>query len=392
MIFQEGVNYHFLFGTPDSIVRIQLEISPFYNILKSKIPALPSLHSEFDVIPRFTYNITWNRRTFVTREIKIPEYETLNQCDQKPQPSWMENWNLQKSSLIQGKFFLERTSRDQMISTRYLSLRDIVNPNFTETEVIEQIDTLYFSKSEKQTMHNLVKILYAGKPSEEKEIVSNLFANELDFAKVLRNTIFTIEILPLIHGIFLQDILTKIDDRIIKSSIPKLSSPVLKMIQSSLSRNKWKMVIESPSMDENQSNNLINIIETSIFQRFSRQIYYKEGSYLAFRIPSKTTDKSLIETEQGEDSKKFQFFTSKDFISFFARTKTSILFITRDWIDILRFDIFIQKNEIENTCFYRLPPNLILRIALSANPKFIVGAGITKSKSSFEFCLIDGSY
>ncbi|MCG9874479.1 MAG: flagellar motor switch protein FliG [Leptospiraceae bacterium] len=392
MIFQEGVNYHFLFGTPDSIARIQSEVSPFYNILKSTIPALPSLHSEFEVIPRFTYNITWNRRNFETREIKIPEYETVTPSNQKPQPSWMENWNLQKYSLMQGNFFLERTSRDQMISTRYLSLRDIVNPNFTETEVIEQIDTLYFSKSEKQTMHNLVKILYAGKPSEEKEIVSNLFANEIDFAKVLRNTIFTIEILPLIHGIFLQEILTKIDERIIKSSLPKLSSPVLNMIQSSLSKNKWKMVRESPSLDEKHTDNLINIIETSIFQRFSRQIYYKEGSYLAYRIPNKTTDKSLIENHIGEDSKKFQFFSSKESISFFARTKTSILFITRDWIDILRFDIFIQKNEIENSCFYRLPPNLIIRISLSGNPKFVIGAGITKSKSSFEFSLIDGSY
>jgi hypothetical protein len=196
LLFQDGINYHFLFGSTDSVVRVQAEVSPFYNIPDFKIPSFPSLHSEFALIPRFQYEVHWNRRTFESREIKLPEYIANDESDQRPQPDWLKNWSIQKSALINGVFFLERTNRDQMISTQYLSLRDIVNPNYSEVEVIEQIGKLYFSKEEKQTLHKLVKILYAGKPSEEREIVSNLFANELEFAKFLRKSIFTIEILP----------------------------------------------------------------------------------------------------------------------------------------------------------------------------------------------------
>jgi len=392
LLFQDRINYHFLFGSTDSVVRVQAEVSPFYNIPDFKIPSFPSLHSEFALIPRFQYEVHWNRRTFESREIKLPEYIANDESDQRPQPDWLKNWSIQKSALINGVFFLERTNRDQMISTQYLSLRDIVNPNYSEVEVIEQIGKLYFSKEEKQTLHKLVKILYAGKPSEEREIVSNLFTNELEFAKFLRKSIFTIEILPLIHGIFLQDILTKIDERVIKTAIRNLSPPVMNMVKSSLSKNKWKMVLDSPSLEENHPEKLAEIIETSIFQRFSRQIYYKEGSYSAYRIPKNPEDKTMIESLEGEDSKKYQFFISKQYLSFFSRTKTTLLFLTREWIDIIRFDAFIQRNDIESSEFYRLPPNLILRIPISGNVKFIIGSGITKSKSSFEFCLMDGSY
>ncbi|WCL48171.1 flagellar motor switch protein FliG [Leptospira sp. GIMC2001] len=408
MLFEEGVNYFFFKGSPDSVIRIDSSIQSFYDFPIKKIPKLPSLFSDPSLAPRFLYDIRWNRRNYPSKEINIPDYiSKSNQSNPKPEIFTKKSYQYQIGGLISGKHFLERTTRNQMISTRYLSLRDIVNPNYNENEVLEEIDKLYFKKGDKNTLSKLVKILYAGKPSEERDIIANLFAHEPTFANFLRNQIFHIEILPLIHGIFLQEILAKMDERFIKHSLPTLSAPVRRVIEKSVSKNKFSSILNSPSMEPPQGESLVEKIEALIFSRFSRSIYYEEGNYISYRIPKQGND-DYIQSFVGTNTNRFNFVTtitqpsnqaeqtsirdSETFIEFFSQSGNHLFFRILDWIDIIRFDTIIHLREFESIEYYRLPPGLIITIPYYATSKYTIGCGITKSRKSFEFLLLGFAY
>jgi hypothetical protein len=372
MIFYEGINYYFLNANEDSTLRVESDPLPFYSFPLKKIERLPSLYSEPSLIPRFNYNVRWNRRNFSSKEIT------------EPTPPSHKSWNFIQGGRFHKQLHLQRQPRNQMVSARYLSLRDIVNPEYSEEDILREIEKLYFKPKEKSTFFRLVKILYAGKTSEEREIVSNLFSHEKDFALFLRDQIFKIEILPLIHGIFLQDILSKMDERIIKHGLSILSPPVIEVIKRSVSKNKFSSILDSPSLEPKEGESLTEIIESLLFRRFSRKIYYEEGSYTAYRIPTsedpeRKTIQSLI------DSNKFQFATSQEGMDFLGASQTKLFFLIKDWVSVVRFDIVLNPREWESYEYYRLPPQIILEIPFYPQARSLSGGIIFRNKELVEF-------
>lgn len=372
MIFIEGLNYFFLKASEDGTVRIDSRVNPFYSIPLKKIEKLPSLYSAPTVIERFNYDIRWNRRNFPSREIitPIPKKDT--------------DWNFSVGGKFQEELHLDRQPRSQMIAARYLSLRDIVNPIYSEDDVLAEIEKLYFHPKEKSTLYRLVKILFAGKPSEEREIVANLFSHEKDFAIFLRDSIFKIEIIPLIHGTFLQEILSRMDERIIKHGLAKLSPPVAEVIRKSVSKNKFQNILNSPSLEPPEGESLTDLIENLIFQKFSRKIYYEMGSYTAYKVPD-PKDKSKRFTTKLIDSKKFQFAHRGNHIEFLGASQTKLFFRLKDWTEVIRFDILLNPREWESYEYFRLPPDIILEIPFFPNARSVTGSFILKKNQIEEF-------
>ncbi|WP_411822205.1 flagellar motor switch protein FliG [Leptospira sp. 'Mane'] len=378
MIHKEGNNYHFLFATPNSVARIQSTRSPFYDFPKSKIPELPSLHSEPILIPKFLYSLHWNRIGFPSVSIDTPNYN-------HPKP---ETGEIQTGGMIEDKSYkLTKIKRTKYGQNKYLSLRDIVNPNFSEEEVNAKIETLYFDKKSKNFLFRLVRILYSGTPEEEYKIVSNLFAYELEFAKFLSSSMFTAEIIPLIHGPFIQNFISSFEERIIKFELPKLSKPVREILQKSVSKNKFQMIQNSPAMEPKEGEGLIEKMETEVYRRFSRNIYYEEGNIFTYKIPSKEETETDSIQMDFENTDKFKFWKSNPYMNFFGRTKTKLLFQTKEWIDVLRLDWFLSRKDFEAYEFHRLPPDLIIEIPFFSTGLAVLGGGITRERKNFEFTL-----
>jgi len=373
MGFAEGLNYIFLHSDEDATVRIESEIHPFYSIPVKNIERLPSLYSEPSIVPRFHYNIRWNRRNYLSREIITPE------------PRKFPEWEYGTGGRVHTKVFVERHTRNQMISTRYLSLRDIVNPYFNEEDVLKEIDKLYYNSRDKNTLSRLVKILYAGKPSEEREIIRNLFAYEKEFAEFLRDRIFQIEILPLIHGVFLQDVLTKMDERIIKHGLASVSPPVQEVIRRSVSKNKFRSILASPPLKPEEGDDLRSKIESIVFTRFSRKIYYEKGQYLAYRLSSDPA--SAKEEIPLIDSRKFQWARSSAVVEFLGAGSRDLYILLKDWVEAIRFDTLVHSREIDSHEFFRLPPGIILRIPFYPTGRCTICGGILRGRKSFELYL-----
>jgi hypothetical protein len=369
-----GENYLFLLADSQSPIRIKATVDMFYNFDPKIIEQLPSLYSEPSLIPRFNYRIETGQIVYKSREVFLPNSTS-------PKTS---QWNIQNSGSKPKILKLTRHSRDHYLSAKYLSLRDIVNPNFTVDEILNKIDSLYFSSKDKSSLSQLVKILYSGKPSEEKEIISNLFRHDEKFAEFLSKEIFKIEILPLVHGIFLQDILAPMDERKIKHGLQFCSPPVIKVIQNSVSRNKFQDILKAPSVEPNQAESLVETIESALFQRFSQKIYYKKHQYNAYRFPNKESIDTIEEIET-IDSSNFQLASSDDSIDFVAATNSKLFFKTKDWVSTIRFDTILNSREIETHEFYRLPPEIILSIPFFPQARSLVGGGIRKDKTSLEF-------
>ncbi|TGN11903.1 flagellar motor switch protein FliG [Leptospira ilyithenensis] len=377
MIHKEGKNYHFFFATPNSVARIQSLSEPFYNFPKSKIPELPSLHSEPILIPKFLYSLHWNRTRFPSVSIDTFDYN-------HPKP---ETGEIQIGGMIhQESIHLTKTKRTKYGQNKYLSLRDIVNPNFSEEEVNEKIEMLYFDKKSKNFLFRLVRILYSGTPEEEYKIVSNLFTHESEFAKFLSNSMFTAEIIPLIHGPFVQSFISSFDERIVKFELPKLSKPVREVLQKSVSKNKFQMIQNSPALEPKEGEGLIETMETEVYRRFSRNIYFEEGNMFTYKVSSDEENPDSVRTNF-ENADKFRFWRSDPYIEFYGCSKTKLFFQTKEWIDVLRFDWFLSRKDFESYEFHRLPPYHLIEIPFFTTGLAIVGGGITKERRGFEFTL-----
>ncbi|TGM86484.1 hypothetical protein [Leptospira licerasiae] len=436
MIYFEGENYHFLFCNPDSVARVHSKISPFYDFSLSNIEELPYLYSQAALIPKFLYEVEYDRKIVPSSAIKSPPYLKLangllysedskfpkdseeifedrsypirsnpyqligTPTSQSPSPILVlrENLQTQIGSFRTGKFKLNKIFRKRMFSTKYLSLRDIVNPELNEEEVTKKIEELYFDPESKTYLFRLVKILYAGTPTEEQELVSNLFTYEIEFAKFLRDRIFSIEILPLIHGPFLNSILNKLDERILKFSVPKLSPPVRRMVEKNVSKNKWKQILDGPSKKPEPGESFPEIVEKEIFRRFSRRIYYEEGNFAVYKSISSfenSTEEDISKTEiefESILSEKYNLNRSSNQIELYAVTKDKILLRVLKYMDIIRIDIYLSKKERDQYEFFKISADSILEIPKYDQAKLIVGAGINSEKKPLEFSLLSFSY
>lgn len=285
-----------------------------------------------------------------------------------------------------------------MVSTRYLSLKDIVNPELSELEVEKKIESLYFNPKQKSYLFRLIKILFAGTPVEEQMIVSNLFSHEPDFASFLKDQIFQIEILPLIHGPFLNRILNAMDERIIRFSYPKLSPPVKTMIEKNISKNKLKSILNSPIKKPEVGESLEETIEKEIFKNFSRNIYYENGIFKIYReniddSKINPNQKIKIEFQSLHQTSKFNFQVSGiRAIKLYAVTEKGIFFQILEWLEIVRMDTLISKRERDEQFFLKTPPGRILEIPFFPEFRILCGAGITLEKKTFEFCLLGFDY
>ncbi|EOQ96022.1 hypothetical protein LEP1GSC195_1991 [Leptospira wolbachii serovar Codice str. CDC] len=388
MIYRQGNNYHFFLSTADSVARFQTSIQPFYPVLKNKIVELPSVTTDPILIPQFLYTLQYNRQSFESKPVITPTYrgntEPLKDSETKPKPGFGP-LIIEIGGRRNSPSPLFRTKRDKFQSAKYLSLRDIINPELSETMVREKIETLYFDAKSKTYLFRLVSILFSGTPREEETIVSNLFRHEPEFAKFLNKQMFTVEMIPLIHGPFLQEILRSHDERYIKSILPKLSKPVMDVIRSSLSKNKMKHILEGPSGKPPEGEDLVTVIETELYKRFARNVYYEEGSIFTYREKGEEEFKEEIPFTNAE---KINFFTFGNSLSFYGKTERKLFFKTNDWMDVLRFDFFLSRKEIETSEFHRLPPDLLIEIPYYATGIFLVGAGITKERRPFEFSLL----
>ncbi|TGK38950.1 hypothetical protein [Leptospira andrefontaineae] len=430
MIYFEGENYHFLFCNPDSVARVHSKISPFYDFPITEIEELPYLYSQASVIPKFLYELEYDRKITPSSAIKTPPYLKLvngllySEDSKFPKESdeifedarypirsnpyrvlgtqaagstapiiiVRENLQTQIGSIQTGSFILYRMFRKRMFSTKYLSLRDIMNPELNEDEVIKKIEELYFDPESKTYLFRLVKILYAGTPAEEQGLVSHLFTYEIEFAKFLRDHIFSIEILPLIHGPFLNSILNKFDERMLKFSVPKLSPPVRRMVEKNVSKNKWKQILDGPSKKPEPGESFPEIVEKEIFRRFSRRIYYEEGTFPVYKTSvEEETSKTEIEFE-GIQSEKFNLNRSSNEIELYAITKDKILLRILKYMEIIRMDIYLSKKERDQYEFFKISAGSILEIPKYDQAKLIVGAGINSERKPLEFSLLSFSY
>ncbi|EQA43383.1 hypothetical protein LEP1GSC050_1449 [Leptospira broomii serovar Hurstbridge str. 5399] len=430
MIHVEGINYHFFLCNSDSVARVKTKISPFYDFPVMEIEELPYLYSQPAIIPSFLYEIDYARRTYQSRPMSSPPYLSFQNGR-----LWKEDGKfpqgareLSNGSLFLidsnpyktkgnppiivlrapgeatqigvkrnvGTFRLFRQNRTRMNSTRYLSLRDVVNPELNENEVSRKIESLYFDPKSKNYLFRLVKILYAGTPVEEQTIVSNLFAFEPEFAAFLRDRIFSIEILPLIHGPFLNSILNSVDERILKFSIPSLSLPVRNMVEKNVSKNRWKQILDGPSKQPNLGESFEEVVEKEIFRRFSRKIYYEEG---IFHIYWEQSEESQIELGARQEiqfssipSDKYNFNREGEGLELYSVTGDKILFQTNKSLEILRFDILISKREKDSYEMFRIPEGGIVDIPRYDQTKLVVGAGIASDRKPFEFSLLSYNY
>ncbi|TGM11317.1 hypothetical protein EHQ81_16685 [Leptospira selangorensis] len=430
MIYFEGENYHFLFCNPDSVARVHSKISPFYDFPLTEIEELPYLYSQAALIPKFLYELEYDRKTSPSSAIKTPPYLKYTEGflyseDSKfPKESEeifdgvhypirsnpyrvigtpiskstapiliiRENLQTQLGSIQTGNFTLYRMFRKRMFSTKYLSLRDIVNPELNEEEVIKKIEELYFDPESKTYLFRLVKILYAGTPTEEQGLVSNLFTYEIEFAKFLRDRIFSIEILPLIHGPFLNSILNKLDERILKFSIPKLSPPVRRMVEKNVSKNKWKQILDGPNKKPEPGESFPEIVEKEIFRRFSRRIYYEEGNFPIY-IDTVEEDTSKTEIEfEGIPGENFNLNRSSNEIELYAITKDKILLRILKYMEVLRIDIYLSKKERDQYEFFKISAGYILEIPKYDQAKLVIGAGINSERKPLEFSLLSFAY
>ncbi|TGK04081.1 hypothetical protein EHQ53_02735 [Leptospira langatensis] len=428
MIHLEGENYHFFFCNPDSVARVQSKISPFYDHPLSSIEELPYLYSQPSLVPKFLYEIEYDRRSYPSSPMKTPSYMKYEngllssedskfgaECYELAQgntyPIKTNPYRILGSPPIfvtrdgvrtqigiskPGNFSLSRLIRKRMFSTRYLSLRDIVNPELDEDSVIRKIEELYFDKESKTFLFRLVKILYAGTPAAEQELVSNLFTYEIEFAKFLRDRIFSIEILPLIHGPFLNSILNKLDERILKYSIPNLSPPVRKMVEKNVSKNRWKQILDGPSKKPELGESFPEIVEKEIFKRFSRRIYYEEGN---FSVYQESVDPEQLEIGaratiefQAIAGDRYNLNSNREGILLYSVTKEKILFQIQTYMEIVRFDLFLSKKERDSLEFFRIPSGSILEIPRYDQTKMIVGAAISNEKKPLEFSLLSFDY
>ncbi|MBM9501804.1 hypothetical protein JWG44_16225 [Leptospira sp. 201903071] len=431
MPLHEGKNYFFILANPDSIVRFTSKIAPFYDFRTKDIEELPFLYVSPGVVPRFLYSIEWNRIFYPSKTIETKAYlsfedgkihsnserfsETSIEITENGSFPIKQNPYLPVGKIpfrisrtaeeittigtvVSGEFRLFRQRRNKMISTRYLSLKDIVNPDLTEVEVEKKIESLYFDQKSKNYLFRLVKILYAGTPAEEQTIVSNLFSHEPEFALFLRDQIFKIEILPLIHGPFLNRILVSMDERIIRFSYSKLSPPVKTMIERNISKNKLKSILDSSAKKPESGESLEETIEREIFRNFSRKVYYEAGIFPIYRESqedSKTDPTQAIDTEFQSVSRTERFnlqISGVSAIRLYAVTEKTILFQVLQWIEIVRMDTLISKRERDEQFFLKIPPGRILEIPFFPEFRLLCGAGITSERKTFEFCLLGFDY
>ncbi|TGM00240.1 flagellar motor switch protein FliG [Leptospira jelokensis] len=388
MIYHQGYNYHFYLADLDSVARFVATPDPFYPIPTKGIPTLPSVSTDPILFPRFLYKLQYNRQNFESKPITTPPY--FKSPDQKSEffLKTISGFSPTKRTIggeKQSKLTLYRSKRDQYNQTKYLSLRDIVNPEFDESTVLREIDSLYMDKKSKLYLNRLVAILYGGTKEEEMKIITNLFRYETEFAFFLSKQMFTVELIPLIHGLFLQEILRNHDERHFRYILPKLSAPVLNVIRKSISKNKMKQIESAPATKPPEGEDLVSIIESELYKRFARNLYYEEGSIFTYREEGEENFKELVPFE---DSGKFDFSVNGDFLSFYGKTNTKLFFKTNEWMDTIRFDFFITRKELETQTFHRLPKDLILEIPYYETGLFLLGAGITKQRKCFEFSLL----
>jgi hypothetical protein len=126
--FKSGINYFFIFGSDSETIHVKSQYSTSYRFTNQFLEENPSLYSDPSIIPRFQFSIYTIKNKFPSVEIELPNPKSK---PSKKKESSVENWILQLYPIIQNEFKLERCFRESRIATRYLSLRDIVNPEST---------------------------------------------------------------------------------------------------------------------------------------------------------------------------------------------------------------------------------------------------------------------
>jgi hypothetical protein len=384
-LFREGKNYHFFFCSPDSIARIEASKKPYYDHALESFPRLPSLVSESLLIPKFLYSLLYDRVHYETNSYF--SFESLGSSSQPKTIQRKEDFfTIHGLGKIEEKI-LYQDKRQKRDSVRYLSLRDIVNPNFSEIEVLSEIEKLYFDPDTKSSLYQLVKILYAGTPNEELQLISRLFTDEPEFAIFLRDSLFKIEILPLVHGIFLQNCLNSLDERIIKNAIPRLSPGVRAVIQKSVSKNKFKSIMESPHYQPEKGNTLEEIIEEEIYKKFSRNVYYDKENINVYWDREEKKDLLYESIFKFQECKKMNFTFNQPFIEFYGFDGVNIFIKLLESMEVLRFDLFLSKKELETLEFHKLPKDIIIQIPYYPTHRIILGGGISSGKNHLEFMI-----
>ena len=379
MIYSLGKNSHFFRATPDSVARLKAKIQPYYDFPKSAIEKLPSLSSEAFVVPRFLYEVEYYNKTYPPSPIYLPDFESP-----KSETGTENPFEFVRGGKFQKKTTFFRSKRNLMIPERYLSLRDIVNPSFSDSEILAEIDKTYFDKNTKAHLYRLVKILYSASPNEEWNIISSLFSHEKDFAKYLCKQMFTAEILPLVHGNFLQTLLTSLDERFIKFHLPKLSPPVRSVLERSVSKNKWKLILESPPKEREDKVSLLDLIEEKIYSEFSRKIYYEEGNYFVYHLEGENNPNRIPEEISFQDSSQFLFSRTNSSADFLGVSNTKQYFAITNFQEVFRVDVWINKREREEFLFFKIPPKTILEIPYFSVGRATILSGIDSTRACFE--------
>ena len=410
---ETGLNYYFYDGDPVPAV-----ISPDGDFLSyNDILPMEGVLTNRTVIPLFLYKIR-TQGEIPARDVQRPAYlknengklssrfqlsepaiqilnDKQNIFEKFPlTPEGKFPWFIKRCNLItqvgvsRKDLTLYKVQKKRYNKTFFLFLRDIINPQSGEESILELIDKLHFGGQEKLFLNKLVKIMYAGTSEEESKIVSSLFSHEPEFARSLQISVFSIEILPVIHGNFLFGILAGVDDQIIKNELDSFSPEVKKTITKNISVNRMR-TIGILKKEKNSQISLTELIETEIYRQFSRKVYYRDGEniYYITECPEQTVPEP-ISVKLLPVQYNFSF---KGIKLEFIGCDTEMIYVkTYNFISTLRADIIHGIKKVSTVELFNIPENHIFALPNLPNTRLVTGAGF--GPVPFEFILQTSDY
>lgn len=303
--------------------------------------------------------------------------------------------------------------KESFATGRYLSLRDLVNPKWSLSEVLSAIDCLNFSRPGKKQLVRLAKILLAGTQDEERTILSNTVAEDPDFAQFLQSEIFSVEILPIIYGRFLQDLLSGMDDRTIAYGYREASPTVQAVIRRSISKNRFRHLekeAQNPAdavstKNDSLSESFLQEIQASLFQNFSRKLTYPKGKALYYTLADDNEIPDVPFTSHSPRSKSHyeekkiltcdpaQFYQSSDCLEYLGRDNLHIYWKTKEYLSTVRFEILKTMGERESLEFSSLLSATVIPLPYpQPQSREIVGGGYSPKVGFFELIFLPSGW
>ena len=424
-MIKRGRNYIFFGGSEEEKISLAWKKEPFYSFAKDKIADLPSRFCKPAAVPAFLYSLqsadftskakeillpdylrvedhriyqshSWPIRVFqVTKSVRLPLGENGARLEGNP-PYFIEQEGIlsQIGTLMQNRRFpLSPLERDKKIRIPYISIRDLVSPEATREEIYCQIENLSLNSGQKFGLLKLLTILYAGNAEEEISIAANLFSR----ADIIFSALVSVESLPLIHGVFLQKILGKVDDYTFACSLGRLSIPVKKCIMKNISRHRRSMVekIRLENFAEREGERTLEeILGEKIGETFIRGIFVDTGikEIIWRKISNKSAD--------AEDPSSFFFngdaaagnrlhLQSRPFLlTLFAFSEDSIFIQALESLQYLRVDTWHNVYAWEENDYIGIHKDSILRIPYLPSVRAWLGAGITGRGDFFEWWIL----